>query len=460
MKHYDLIVLGGGSAGYAGARTGVELGKSVAVVDGSKELGGLCILRGCMPSKTLIYSAEVLHLAQNGKKFGLNIPQATADFPALHQRKKTVIGEFQEYREEQLKDGRFDLYQQFGRFSGEKEITLEDGTVLTADKILISTGSKISVPPVPGLSELPVLTSDEILELDRKLDSVIVLGGGVVACELAQFLSRTGSEVTQIQRSPNLLKSMSPEVSQVVKTAFEAEGMKVYTDTSNLSLQKTDNGYAATFEQDGQTTTVDATEIVNALGRTPATDSLNLSAPGVELRRSGHIVADEYQQTSHPDIFAAGDCAGPHEVVHVAIIQGECAVKKAFGQDPDPMDYDPLLTVVFTDPQAAVVGLSETELTQRGIPFLTESYPFDDHGKSILMEAKFGYVKVIAHKETGVVLGAECVGKDAGELIHSMSVPVGLKAKVQDLIKVHWYHPTLSEIWTYALEDLAEEITG
>jgi len=460
MKHYDLIVLGGGSAGYAGARTGVELGKSVAVVDGSKELGGLCILRGCMPSKTLIYSEEVLHLAQNGKKFGLNIPQATADFPALHQRKKTVIGEFQEYREEQLKDGRFDLYQQFGRFSGEKEITLEDGTVLTADKILISTGSKISVPPVPGLSELPVLTSDEILELDRKLDSVIVLGGGVVACELAQFLSRTGSEVTQIQRSPNLLKSMSPEVSQVVKTAFEAEGMKVYTGTSNLSLQKTDNGYAATFEQDGQTTTVEATEIVNALGRTPATDSLNLSAPGVELRKSGHIVADEYQQTSHPDIFAAGDCAGPHEVVHVAIIQGECAVKKAFGQDPDPMDYDPLLTVVFTDPQAAVVGLSETELTQRGIPFLTESYPFDDHGKSILMEAKFGYVKVIAHKETGVVLGAECVGKDAGELIHSMSVPVGLKAKVQDLIKVHWYHPTLSEIWTYPLEDLAEEITG
>ena len=460
MKHYDLIVLGGGSAGYAGARTGVELGKSVAVVDGSKELGGLCILRGCMPSKTLIYSAEVLHLAQNGKKFGLNIPEATADFPALHQRKKTVIGEFQEYREEQLKDGRFDLYQQFGRFSGEKEMTLNDGTVLTADKILISTGSKISVPPVPGLSELPVLTSDEILELDRKLDSVIVLGGGVVACELAQFLSRTGSEVTQIQRSPNLLKSMSPEVSQVVKTAFEAEGMKVYTDTSNLSLQKTDNGYAATFEQDGQTTTVEATEIVNALGRTPATDSLNLSAPGVELRRSGHIVADEYQQTSHPDIFAAGDCAGPHEVVHVAIIQGECAVKKAFGQDPDPMDYDPLLTVVFTDPQAAVVGLSETELTQRGIPFITESYPFDDHGKSILMEAKFGYVKVIAHKETGVVLGAECVGKDAGELIHSMSVPVGLKAKVQDLIKVHWYHPTLSEIWTYPLEDLAEEITG
>ena len=460
MKHYDLIVLGGGSAGYAGARTGVELGKSVAVVDGSKELGGLCILRGCMPSKTLIYSAEVLHLAQNGKKFGLNIPQATADFPALHQRKKTVIGEFQEYREEQLKDGRFDLYQQFGRFSGEKEMTLNDGTVLTADKILISTGSKISVPPVPGLSELPVLTSDEILELDRKLDSVIVLGGGVVACELAQFLSRTGSEVTQIQRSPNLLKSMSPEVSQVVKTAFEAEGMKVYTDTSNLSLQKTDNGYAATFEQDGQTTTVEATEIVNALGRTPATDSLNLSAPGVELRRSGHIVADEYQQTSHPDIFAAGDCAGPHEVVHVAIIQGECAVKKAFGQDPDPMDYDPLLTVVFTDPQAAVVGLSETELTQRGIPFITESYPFDDHGKSILMEAKFGYVKVIAHKETGVVLGAECVGKDAGELIHSMSVAVGLKAKVQDLIKVHWYHPTLSEIWTYPLEDLAEEITA
>lgn len=458
MKHFDLIVLGGGSAGYAGARTGVELGKKVAVVDGAKELGGLCILRGCMPSKTLIYSAEVLHLAQNGKKFGLNIPKAEADFPAIHKRKKEVIGEFQEYREEQLKDGRFELFQQMGKFTGEREITLADGTILTADKILISTGSKISTPPVQGLDLPGILTSDEILELDRKLESVIVLGGGVVACELAQFLSRTGSKTTLIQRSPNILKSMSPEVSDAVIGAFREEGMNVFTGTNDLKIQKTSEGYTATFQHDGESVTVEAAEVVNALGRIPSTANLGLENVQIETLRSGHIQTNEFQQTTNPDIYAAGDCAGPHEVVHVAILQGECAVKKAFGGNPEPMDYDPLLTVVFTDPQAAFVGLSEAELEKRAIPYLTESFPFDDHGKSILMEAKHGYVKVIAHKETGQVLGAECVSKDAGELIHALSVAVGLKAKVQDLIKVHWYHPTLSEIWTYPLEDLAEAI--
>ena len=458
MSHFDLIVIGGGSAGYAGARTAKELGKSVAVVDAGEELGGLCILKGCMPSKTLIYSAEVLHLAQKGRTFGLHIPSAKVNFPALQARKKEIIGEFQEYREGQLKDGRFQLFRNFAKFTGGKQITLDNGTILTADKFLISSGSKIAVPPVPGLDDPAILTSDDILSLDKQLDSAIVLGGGVVACELAQFLCRTGTKTTLIQRNPNILKSMSPEVSDAVIKAFEEDGMTVHTGTQGLELHKAQDGYTATFQKDGQSCAVFAKHIVNALGRIPATGDLGLSAAGVEIQRSGHIETDAYQQTTHPDIFAAGDCAGPHEVVHVAILQGECAVKKAFGESPPPMDYDPLLSIVFTDPQAAFVGLTDSEIEKRGIPYLSESFPFDDHGKSILMEAKHGYVKVTANKETGVILSAECVGKDAGELIHALSVAVSLKATVHDLAKVHWYHPTLSEIWTYPLEDLADNI--
>ena len=458
MKSYDLIVIGGGSAGYAGARTAKELGKSAAVIDGAQDLGGLCILRGCMPSKTLLYSAEILHLSQNANTFGLDIKGAQVNFTALHDRKKKIIGEFQQYRTSQLEDGRFDLYRSKATFSGDKQITLDDGTHLTAKKFLIATGSKVSKPPIPGIDEIPTLTSDEILDLDRQLESVIVLGGGVVGCELAQFLKRTGTRTTLIQRSSRVLKSYSLEASSAIEKAITEEGIQLHTDTQNLRLKSVPGGCVATFQQSGEIKSVNASHVLNALGRTANTNSLNLATIGVECSESGQIIANAYQQTSQPNIYAAGDCCGPHEIVHTAILQAECAVKHAFGVTTCPMDYDTLLQVVFTDPQVASVGLSEKTLKERGVPHIAESYPFNDHGKSILMNALHGYVKVIAHPETGKLLGAECVGKDAGEIIHAMSVAVSLKASVHDLIKTHWYHPTLSEIWTYPLEELAEQI--
>ena len=167
---------------------------------------------------------------------------------------------------------------------------------------------------------------------------------------------------------------------------------------------------------------------------------------------------NSFQETKVSGIYAAGDCAGPHEIVHIAIRQGETAARHAMGELTKPISYDHLLGVVFTDPQVASVGLLPKELDKRGIKYLSADYPFDDHGKSILMEAKHGYVAVHADKESGVILGAECVGKDAGELIHTLSIAVSLKASVHQLAQADWYHPTLAEIWTYPIEDLVEEI--
>ena len=212
------------------------------------------------------------------------------------------------------------------------------------------------------------------------------------------------------------------------------------------------------YEHQGQEKKIQTTFLFLALGREPATQSLNLENVGINLLPSGHVQTNSFQQTSCPDVYAAGDCAGPHEIVHIAIKQGETAALHATGQKVRPIQYDHLLSVVFTDPQLAIVGLNPSELKKRKIEFLSASFPFDDHGKSILMDAKHGYVAVHADKKTGVVLGAECTGKDAGELIHSLSIAVGLKATVHDLLNADWYHPTLSEIWTYPLEDLAEEI--
>ncbi len=457
-KNFEFIVIGGGSAGYAAANTYRETSENVAVVDSSAELGGLCILRGCMPSKTLLYIADVLHHARQGAKFGLNIPTATADMAAVHERKKRIIGEFAEYRANQLQGGKFDLIRSSAHFMDEKTIRLDNGDELTADAFLVSTGSVVNFPPLPGLEKDSAIISDNVLDLDHLPESVIVLGGGVVACELAQFLNRMGSKVIQIQRSATILKEGSPEAAQVVMQAFRDEGIELHTGTKITGIEKIGDRSRVTFQANGAEITKEAAYLFNALGRKPNTSNLGLEHAGVELLRSGHIKTNALQQSSNPRIYAAGDCAGPHEIVHVAILQGEVAARHAAGLNPDQVNYNHLTKVIFTDPQVAATGIPETDLNARNVAFLTADYPFDDHGKSILMEAKYGYVKIWADKAAGVVLGAECVGKDAGELIHSMTVAVALRATVFDLLKAHWYHPTLSEIWTYPLEEIADEL--
>lgn len=456
-EHFDYVVIGGGSGGFAAARTAREVRERVAIIDSAEELGGLCILRGCMPSKTLIYSAEVLHLAQQGRAFGLDIPGAKVDMPALHARKVGVIKEFSDYRQGQLQSDRFTLFRNRARFVDAGTIELDDGRRLTADHFMVATGSVVSTPPVEGLDAVPCWTSDDVLELDFLPERVIVLGGGIVACELAQFLRRAGSEVVQIQRSPHILKEFSGEASTVIETQLRKEGVELYTGTQLESVSHEGGVFTVVFAHEGETVEVRAPHLMNALGRRPATDGLGLEDAGIETLQSGHIGCDGMQRTSNPRVYASGDVAGPHEIVHVAIMQGETAARHATGRAAEAVNYDTLSGVVFTDPQVGTVGLSEKQLQSRGIEYLSADYPFDDHGKSILMEAKAGYVQVLAGMD-GTVLGAECVGKDAGELIHAMAVAVSLQANVRDLMKVHWYHPTLSEIWSYPIEDIVEEL--
>jgi pyruvate/2-oxoglutarate dehydrogenase complex dihydrolipoamide dehydrogenase (E3) component len=462
-QHFNFAVLGGGSAGYAAARTAREHLDRVAIIDGAPELGGLCILRGCMPSKTLLYSAEVLHLAQRADLFGLDIPAARADLPALHARKLRLTAEFAADRVHQLQSDRFHLFRQFARFTGPNELTLADGSVLTADHFLIATGSTIATPHIPGLAQTPALNSDDILELDRLPPSVIVLGGGIVACELAQFLRRVGSHVTLIQRSPRLLKEFSLDAARTIEDAFRAEGMEILTRTEVENVAPTTHGVRVTFNHHGQRLTREATHLFNALGRVPNTARLGLDTAHVTLTPSHHIRTDEFQRTTNPAIYAAGDCVGPHEIVHLAVLQGEIAAKHTLSLSqgralPTPVNYDHLVKIIFTDPQLATAGVSEQQLQARRTPYVSASYPFADHGKSILMEAKHGYVKILAHRPDGRLLGAECVGPDASELIHPIAVALTLNATIHDLLKTHWYHPTLSEIWTYPLEDCAAMI--
>ena len=460
MRSYDFIVIGGGSAGFNAARVAAGLGRRVAVVDGARKLSGLCILKGCMPSKTLIYVAEVLHHARQGAEFGLRIPRAAADMKAIQARKRRIIADFAQHRIRQLKGGKFALYRSAAHFVDRQTIQLADGSRLRGKRFLIATGSKVSQPPVPGLADTPCWTSDEVLDLDFVPKSVIVLGGGIVACELAQFLRRIGTRVTIIQRGANILSDHSPEATNVVQRAFRDEGIELFTGTRTQAVSGGARGVTVTFRTHaGRRKVRRAQHLFNAMGRAPNTAGLNLAAAGVATNPKGRVIANRWQQSSQPAIYAAGDVCGPHDIVHLAVAQGELAARHAFGvKGLRPVDKSLLLNVVFTDPQLASIGAQEKDLERQGIRFHRASYPFDDHGKSILMEAKYGHVKVLAAWRTGRILGAEIVGRDAGELIHCFSGPLAMRATVFDLLRAPWYHPTLAEIITYPLEEIAEKI--
>jgi pyruvate/2-oxoglutarate dehydrogenase complex dihydrolipoamide dehydrogenase (E3) component len=460
---FDLVVLGGGSAGFNAARVAADLGKSVAIIDGAPALGGLCILKGCMPSKTLLHAAELLHHARHAAPFGLRIPSAKVDMKALHAWKNHVVADFARYREKAMNDAkRYTLFRSHARFLDPHTVQLADGRAVSARRFLIATGSKVVTPAcIPGLAGTPHWTSDDVLDLDFVPRSVIVLGGGIVACELAQFLSRIGSKVTLVQRSKNILSDHSPAASEVVQQAFRDEGIDLHTDTKIEKISAARGGVEVRFVSDGKPVVRRAARLFNALGREPAVASLDLPAAGVRLTREGRVKVNRWQQTTTPHIYAGGDVCGPHDIVHLAVAQGELAARHAFGVSPKklrPVSSLPLLNVVFTDPPLATIGARESELAEKKTPFLAASYPFDDHGKSILMRQTRGYVKVIAEPRRGRILGAEIVGPQAGELIHCFSGPLALRATVHDLLRAPWYHPTLAEIITYPLEEIAEKL--
>ncbi len=455
---YDVAVLGGGSAGYAAARTAVAAGLRTVVIEGGTEVGGLCILRGCMPTKALLYAAEVLHLASHAGTWGIRAENVGFDFAKVMARKNTLIKEFADERRAQLTGGKFKFIRVNARFLDPHSVALSNGEPLTAAHFVIATGSTVGPSPLPQLREVGYLTSDDVLTLTQLPQSLIVLGGGAVAVELAQFFARFGVHVTLLQRSGHLLREFDTDAATEIEKIFRRDGIEVFTNTELIDARREGQRKTVSFQHHGQLVSVAADEILFALGRVPKTKSLDLDNAGITVERD-RIVANEFLQTSASHIYAAGDCTGPHDVLHLAVQQGEIATHNiAHPNAPRRMDDRLLLRVMFTEPQVAAVGLTEKTATTRGVPYLTACHRFSDHGKSLIMEARDGFVKLLAEPQSGEILGGACVGPVGGELIHEIVVALAKRMTVQELAALPHYHPTLAEIWTYPAQALAERI--
>ena len=461
---FDFVVIGGGSGGYAAASLGAQLGMRVAIVEGAAELGGLCILRGCMPSKAFIQSANRYRTLRRAREFGLRAERISFDGAEILARKRRLIGEFADYRRQQLERGPFELVRGWASFvdAHTLEVRGEAGAPrrLRARSFLIATGSSQKIVDLPGLKETGCMDSDAVLESAEIPESVIILGAGPVALEFAHFYEAMGSAVTIIQRGAQVLRDMDGDVAAAASDALSVRGVRLYLGTSLKRVERCAAGKRVVFEHEGAERNVEAREIVYALGRTPNLGGLNLEAAGLGAPH-GRLGVHGTQQTAVPHIFAAGDAAGPHEIVHIAIQQAEVAARNAHrlisgaGEPLEETDYRLKLFVAFTEPQVASIGFSERELIMANSPCAVARYAFADHGKALVLGETDGFVKLIATPGSHEIVGAAAVGPDAGELIHEMAAAIYFRATAEDIVRIPHYHPTLSEIWTYPAEELA-----
>jgi len=453
---YDFCVIGAGSAGYAAAMTARRLGKTVAVAETEAPLAGLCILRGCMPSKTLLRSAEIAHLVETAPDLGIEPQSFSVNMRTVINRKRRIIDGFAAYR--RLGITKFPIFQGQPRFTGKNELRVGDD-VIRATFFLIATGSLINVPDgIPGLRETGFVTSDDVLEMDALPKSVLILGGGEVACELAQYIGRLGSETTVLQRSATVLSHEDADVGVAVRAGMEADGITVETGVQLLQIQRRGARKLVAAKVSGVERSFEADEIFAALGRRPNLDGLDLDAASVERDGVG-LKVNEFLQTTNPAIYAAGDSIGTRELVHVAVYEGQLAAQNACGDRRRVVEYWLQETrAVFTDPQVGIAGLNERQCKERGIEYAVATYPFNDLGKAIATDQTRGFIKMLASPKDGTILGVTCVGPEASDLIHEAIALLYFKATIDDVMQMPHLHPTLAEIITYPAEELCDRL--
>jgi pyruvate/2-oxoglutarate dehydrogenase complex dihydrolipoamide dehydrogenase (E3) component len=454
-RRHDLIVIGAGSGGYAAARTARDVGCDVALVD-TGPLGGLCILRGCMPSKALLASSDALADAREAGILGISARSLTADMPFIAARKRDLVRAFAEYRIEGIQE--FPLYLGAARFLSPTQITVGD-VVLEARKFVVATGSIVRPDAVAGLAETGYVDSDAVLELEAIPESVVVLGGGYTACELGQFLSRMGARTTMLVRSGHLLTQEDDDAGEALTEYFREEGIDVVTHATLLGAARNGQEKVVRYLQGGVDREVAAKEIFYALGRVPDTARLDLEKAGIKLQSGGGIVVDGRMRTTNPNVYAVGDVTGEYLLVHVAIYQGEVAARNACLGTDEIAEYTIASAhTVFADPQFAAVGSSEKDLKRRGAAYVSGRYDFAEHGKAQCLGKTKGFVKMMADAQSGRILGAAVLGPQGSELIHEIIVAMTYDATVDRFMRIPHLHPTLSEIWTYPAEACAAQL--
>lgn len=443
---YDLLVLGGGMAGLPMAIKSAHNGHDTVLVE-QDLLGGTCLNRGCIPTKTMIRSAEVADLVDRAGEFGIAIDgEAQTDMAAVVERQQAVV--------ESIRIGAYDnvettenldLVEGHGVFESPTEVTVND-RVLRADTIVINTGARPATPPIDGVDAVDTLDSTSALELSEVPEHLVVIGGGYVGCEYAQMYARFGADVTVFQRPDRLLPDEELDVSDTIEDAFESEGIDVHTETAVEQLEQAGSQVGVTASANGKTVTVDASHVMLATGRQPNTDHLNLDQTAVETDDGGFVKVDEQFQTAEDGIFALGDVTGMPMFTHSARDDADLLYRHLIkGEQINHTDRH-VPHAVFTDPQVGRVGLTEEEAQERGHDVAVGQSAYDEQGKPKAMGETEGFVKLVSDAETGELLGSHVVGEEGAAIVHELVVAMELGGTADDVADAIHIHPTLPEV--------------
>lgn len=438
---YDLDVLvigGGGSGGFTAATTALKSGAKVGIVEAGR-LGGLCILAGCMPSKSLLHDAADLY------KSGVSGREA---YERVIARKRGVVDFLAGSRVQavEAKEAKGLLvYRGLARFVDPHTVEV-DGRKISAANLVIATGSAEIMVPVQGLQEAGYVFSDGLMELEQLPKSMAILGGGTIAVEMSQYLIRMGVKTHLIQRSSHLLSKEDPRIGKLLEESLGKEGGQVYTGTALERIAKGSQGKTIYFVHQGQAKQVTVDEILLAFGRKPNSEGLNLEAAGVETEK-GAVKVDQQMRSNVPHIFAAGDVTGQKMVVNLAVAQGEIAGHNAAGGEPRKIDDSVLPWAIFTEPEVARVGLGKDECEQQGLDFVEADYDLGGMGVArTYPEPPQGFMTMRAEKGSGRILGADLVAPHASLMIHQVALVMRLGGTAQAMADLPYVHPCLAEL--------------
>lgn len=453
---YDIAIIGAGPGGYVAGIRAAQLGLNACVIE-KDAVGGVCLNWGCIPTKNLIYQATLYASRNEIEAIGVTLDISGLDYSKVIKKARQATQRLVKGVESLLKKNKVELIKGTAKISGTHQVTMDDGTAITAKNILIATGSRPLILPGFEPDEVQVLSSNGILAMTELPRSLIILGAGAIGCEFAYVMNAFGVKVTLVEMMAHILPFEDEEIVNVLAQSFKKNGIEIVTGTRALSLSKTDRVVTiALAKKDGETITVAAEKVLCVFGRTPNTESIGLESIGLEMNQ-GYISVGDYCQTRMPGIYAIGDVVNTPLLAHVASKEGEVAVAHIAGHDIMPrLDMNAVPSAIYCEPQVAGFGLRESQAIGENIPYKKAIFPYRGVGKAVAIGKPDGMVKVLYNPDTQEILGAHLVGHDATELIHEI-----LLAKTNELLPINitdmvHAHPTLSE----AILELMRAIEG
>ncbi len=466
MASYDVIILGGGPAGYVCAIRCAQLGLATAVVE-REALGGTCVLWGCIPAKALLESASLANHLKKAGEHGITLGEVSLDFSPAMKRSRAVSTQNSKGVEFLFKKNKVTYLKgeaRLGRGGKQITITTPEGKAETHDArkaVVIATGSRVRGLPQIGLelNKTTVLSSDDVLVLDKAPGTMLTVGAGAVGCEFSDVFNAYGTKVTIVEVAPQILPLEDADSAAAVAAAFKKRGIEILTGAKMSNVKVGPNSVSLTVEANGETRDLTVDKVLVAAGRTANTDTAGLKEAGVQLTERGFVKIDDTFQTSVPGVYAIGDVAGNQMLAHKGSREGHVLAELIAGQHPHPVNYANVPNCTYCHPEVASIGLTEAQAKERGLDYAVGKFPFSANGRARTSGETDGFVKIIRDKKYGEILGAHIVGAHATELIHELVVARENEYTVEEIDLAIHAHPTLSEaIAEAALDSMGKMI--